>query len=455
MKNHRLAAAVSVAAALGALATDAVAQRGPQEFPRPSVGSIGSVPFDLLPPGARSLGLGGAFAAVADDATASEANPAGLTILARPEVSLHGRHSNYDVPVFDPNVLDATQFGGSRNPALGQYDDSNTNLSFASFVYPFERFVLSVQYHHAGKIEGDTSLASFDARFLDTFVASTLLDAEVESFGLSGAFRVGDMLAIGATVKRSSFELTSVSQSLVLDFSDVEFAVPGLTPAQAALLIDEVDAIRVTTVMDDDDFTWNAGVLFNPNGNVSVGLVYKENGEFSSDLRVEYLNRFDCSQIPNCTIPTVDEVVPLGQGRPPIELPDVLTLGIAVRPSDAWLFALQLDRIMYGDTPPPSRASLAFQIPVPVERAVDEFSWHAGVERTFVFDEAFLGMSLLNVRAGVFNDRDHDGYPFLDTAQRHYTFGIGTVIGENFQLDIAAEKAETVDNLVLSAVYRF
>ena len=45
------------------------------------------IQFDFSLPGARSLSLGGAFVAVADDATAAWGNPAGLTILTRPEVS--------------------------------------------------------------------------------------------------------------------------------------------------------------------------------------------------------------------------------------------------------------------------------------------------------------------------------------------------------------------------------
>jgi len=53
------------------------------------------VQFEFPPPGARSLALGGAFVAVADDATASVANPAGLALLVRPEVSVEGRFWNF------------------------------------------------------------------------------------------------------------------------------------------------------------------------------------------------------------------------------------------------------------------------------------------------------------------------------------------------------------------------
>src|SRR5688500_8544536 len=49
------------------------------------------IQFDFINPGARSLSLGGAFIALADDATAATTNPAGLQRLSRPEVSIEGR----------------------------------------------------------------------------------------------------------------------------------------------------------------------------------------------------------------------------------------------------------------------------------------------------------------------------------------------------------------------------
>src|SRR5438477_11736024 len=51
--------------------------------------------FNFNNPGARSLGMGGAFVAVADDATAVVANPAGLTILQRPELSAEVKFTRY------------------------------------------------------------------------------------------------------------------------------------------------------------------------------------------------------------------------------------------------------------------------------------------------------------------------------------------------------------------------
>src|SRR5437868_11669714 len=53
--------------------------------------SLSGLQFNFGNPGARSLGMGGAFLGLADDASAAEANQAGLTILRKPEISIEIR----------------------------------------------------------------------------------------------------------------------------------------------------------------------------------------------------------------------------------------------------------------------------------------------------------------------------------------------------------------------------
>src|SRR3954449_13319028 len=54
--------------------------------------SLSGLQFNFGNPGARTLGMGGAFLGLADDAAAAEPNPAGLTILRKPEISIEGRN---------------------------------------------------------------------------------------------------------------------------------------------------------------------------------------------------------------------------------------------------------------------------------------------------------------------------------------------------------------------------
>src|ERR1700682_5817669 len=76
---------LAVAAFLLLFATSLVAQNTDIE-------SLSGLQFNFGNPGARALGMGGAFVGLADDASAAEANPAGLTILRKPEVSLEARN---------------------------------------------------------------------------------------------------------------------------------------------------------------------------------------------------------------------------------------------------------------------------------------------------------------------------------------------------------------------------
>src|SRR5262245_63947405 len=59
--------------------------------------------LNLSTPGARARAMGGAFIGRADDATAAVTNPAGLSILVKPEVSLEYRYQNPQT--FQTNVV--------------------------------------------------------------------------------------------------------------------------------------------------------------------------------------------------------------------------------------------------------------------------------------------------------------------------------------------------------------
>ena len=77
--------------------------------------------------GARSLGMAGAFTALADDATAASWNPAGLVQLERPEASVVYRYSS--------QTADHHSDSGDFRVGSDQTDDNG--LNYFSFAYPF------------------------------------------------------------------------------------------------------------------------------------------------------------------------------------------------------------------------------------------------------------------------------------------------------------------------------
>jgi len=98
--------------------------------------------FNPVGSGARAIGTGGAFIAIADDATAASWNPGGLIQLRKPELSVvfAGFYRGED-----------TDFG--TNPeASGTHSVSEANINYLSAAFPFELFnrnmIISLSYQH-------------------------------------------------------------------------------------------------------------------------------------------------------------------------------------------------------------------------------------------------------------------------------------------------------------------
>jgi long-subunit fatty acid transport protein len=90
--------------------------------------------------GARALGMGGAFIAIADDATAASWNPGGLIQLEKPEISFVGGYFKR-----------AEDNSFSYNPeAAGKQSTTNYNLNYLSVAYPFKaagrNMIVSLNY---------------------------------------------------------------------------------------------------------------------------------------------------------------------------------------------------------------------------------------------------------------------------------------------------------------------
>src|SRR5262245_32272267 len=98
------------------------------------------VQFDFASPGARSLGMGGAFVALADDATSVYTNPGGMTILKQPQINAQLSRWRWNSTLVNSgHVLgNASGIGVDTVTAtvVWTFSGSGTGLSFFSFVYP-------------------------------------------------------------------------------------------------------------------------------------------------------------------------------------------------------------------------------------------------------------------------------------------------------------------------------
>ena len=442
----------------------------------PSIGATGfsGLPIDLLPPGARSLGLAGAFVGVADDATAAIANPGGLTILTAKELSINVRNSDSDVVFFDPDAFDSTASSAGTGRMNKQYSDSNTDVSFASFVMPFDRWVFSAYYvnqlNFASYQTGGPDVVT-STEFMDTYHNDNSIDGSIDGFGLSGAFRVTDSFSIGLTVSRSKLDIQSMDNWQVDNFYDVELDLAALYPEftkeqYADVVLDEF-LIQSTIDESKSDTTFSVGLLYSLNSSWSFGLVYRQGAEFKVNTNTMGSFNLDCTgssgATANCQeflsgIIPISRMYDYGSSASTIKVPDTISFGIGWRPSDLWLVSFDINQIGYGDTTPIRTLTQGLGLDVNsdgqlTEEIKDGTTFHLGVEKVFVLQNN----NTISLRGGAFTIEDHDGIKNVDSGDTAFTVGIGTTFGSasQFQMDLGASFSDNTNNVILSGIYRF
>jgi long-subunit fatty acid transport protein len=142
--------------------------------------------------GARAIGMGGAFIAVADDATAASWNPGGLIQLERPEVSAVGEASGR----IESNRFRTNPEASGKQPVVG------AGLNYLSAVYPFtfwdHNMVVSLNYQHLFDFsrEWNFSLNSGSAKYVFDYEQTGGLYA----WGLAYALQITPELSFGFTL---------------------------------------------------------------------------------------------------------------------------------------------------------------------------------------------------------------------------------------------------------------
>jgi len=137
--------------------------------------------------GARAYGMGGAFLARADDATAASWNPAGLSYLRLPEVSLVGNYNSFRTDTgTNPAEIQSDQFKG------GAFD-------FAALTWPIGirevRGAVQLSYQRAIPFDGRRTIDFGSSR---TATGSSNGGFDVLAFGTG--FRLSRRIRAGFTV---------------------------------------------------------------------------------------------------------------------------------------------------------------------------------------------------------------------------------------------------------------
>ena len=379
----------------------------------------GGLQFNLLNPGARSLGMGGAFAAVADDATASYANPAGLVNVSQREVSIEGRWWNYSN--FYTRGGHAfgkpTDRGADTQSGLqeGHSRDQVFGASFLSLVYPKARWAVAVYRHELGNFR---STAQSEGPFFDDrgatnrfFPTASTLNLRIDSTGAAFARKFfGDRASVGVSVARYQFDFTSVTNRYFYDGIDPSsfFGPPRYDPSN----------IQSTQAQQGrgSALTWNAGALWTLHPHkldIRIGAVYKRGADFGVDVR---------------SVPgpkgAGDDVGLAGR----FHVPTSYGVGIAFRPNDGNLVSIDCNRVMYSSL---TRDFVTFVPTVDdpnLYRTANGTEFHAGLEHVLYprkGDDAIHDY-VIQGRVGTWRDPDHQIHYADPTSPQSILFRGGT-----------------------------
>lgn len=261
--------------------------------------------------GARAFGMGGAFLARADDATAASWNPAGLSYLRTPEFSFVLLDADFEGRKLDQGVQDPRPPTEIARPfQRSTRDDRSSRFpDFMAFTFPWEagQYGGAVQVSYQRLIPFASSRTITDTTtFLDT--NQVLVDARsVES---SGGF---DVLALGTGVRLS--RKLRLGTTLNRWFNGYE---------QTRLRPDIFVPSRQESELRLEGWSVHVGAIVSPWENLNLGVVFKTGFTANAVLeRVRY-DQFDDGENTRFNIYSRDDVR--------LTLPGALGLGASWRP---------------------------------------------------------------------------------------------------------------------------
>ena len=278
------------------------------------------IPSSLNPvgSGARALGMGGAFIAVADDATAASWNPGGLIQLETPEFSLAGaffQRTEYD------------NFG-THPEASGSDRIRESNINYFSFSYPFtllnRNMILSLNYQHLFDFT-----SQLDFSFIQRSQRLSLLrnlryeqDGQLTALGLAYSVQMTPKLSFGFTFNIWDDRLGNNGWENISHENGT-----GIDQVKNAVL--NYESCRWNRY-SFRGFNANIGILWNINDKFTMGAVFKT--PFTADLEHEsafnesvLYPEYPDDNFTNSDVSSVDEK---------LDMPMSFGIGIAYRYSD-------------------------------------------------------------------------------------------------------------------------
>jgi len=419
--------------------------------------------FQFRNPGARSLGFGGAFIGLADDATAPVANPAGMTRTGSRSASLEFNYNRMDnpIPFQGGHILQTNLFEFDFNLEESEAPEDTYQIPYLAVVLPKDQFRFGFFVHQQANLErryqtDPIVICHLNSPFhpnctpenadLSYNPSTDILNLEMLNFGGSFAWAPNDRLAFGVSVFYSTLDYRADS---IVDFRTVVDVVPVERLARGK----------------DEAFGGIAGVLWRFAKEISLGVTYKYQPEFQYEATLR-------------TGRPLPRVPPDFSTTADFKIPDSLGIGISFSPLDRLSVNMDANRVFYSQVTDDlldfTQVTLENGESPITQTMPDVTEIHLGME--YIFTQT---ANPITVRVGYWLDPYHaatnnvedsqllEGNPdqpgvrdifFLhefEEDENHYAFGMGWTMGQSFQFDAAIEIADHSKNATISGIYRF
>lgn len=445
--------------------------------------------------GARALGWGGAFVAVADDATAASWNPAGLIQLELPELSMVGA-----LPLRTESLAGFSRsntFARGTEEKLFRSSDNEVNipnLNYLSGALPFQllgiNFTAAINYqelfdfNREFQIDEITDNAAGGPTDFNQFV-DFRQDGSLKTISPALAIQITPRLSLGFALNFWTDQGPDDDKITRDTIANLDVLLGGRNPQFQRVSVSE-------KFSNWRAFNANIGLLWNATSHLTIGAVVKTPISFKSDVDVEVQSRTETPFFANSPDPNLQRLGlvtnSLTQKFSDTELQFPLSYGLAFawRFSDAFSMALDIFRTEWGDferdgvvSVPQFDPTVGAFVPVPVitKFGADNLPLSASdVDPTMQIRLGgeyliILDRTIIPIRAGVFYDpepsnqhpRDFFGFAvgsgvslgqFIVDAAYQFRYGRGFT-GAEFGLPGEFEVDITQHTFFLSLIYHF
>lgn len=368
--------------------------------------------------GARAQGMGGAFIAIADDATAASWNPGGLMQLERPEFSFVFNFSHNRKEVNNAGI-----------PGMnGMNSISREDLNYLSVALPFRAFdknmIISLNYQRLYDLYDDLSfdintsaINPVSGAFVSTSTHTDFKQSgALKAFAPAYAIQLTPQLSVGAT-----FNFWTDNLGYDNEWESDRTDTTSYVRVSSALPNRVFRGSRIVKTHEKNSsfeaFNMNLGFLWHINGVVTLGGVYKTPYTAGIDRRT----RQEAS-IPGASGPSTFTQTTKTRENIEMHFPSSYGLGIAFRLTDSFTTSFDVYRTEWSDYWVRSGGRKTSPVTgglISKSRTQDTTQLRAGCEYLFVLEK-----TIIPLRCGVFYDPE----PAAKSPDDFYGFSLGTGI---------------------------